>query len=260
MISHVSPNDAENARQEKLAKYDSSRLGDWLRLPTWTPEEALCLLCDIDPTGAIIHWDGFTNAHGGHVDAPMVERGQLLTERPDSSYAQPGDRVFEITSSGEYDPWFIADDLMIVPIKGSLGLRRHHAELRLRWAWKKYMRNAKHGNLGNRPPYEFINWAESDGIPIHWIGWAFEYGFLDENSSDAISGADVMKPLDQRQRNSYLVIIAALCQQLGIDPERRGIAKKIAGFTQDLGCALSDQTIRDTLKDLPDAVSLRMKS
>lgn len=67
------------------------------------------------------------------------------------------------------------------------------------------------------------------------------------------------KPLAPRQRNTLLTIINALCEHSNIDIKSRGTAAQIARMTEEMGTPVSQQTILDLLKEIPDAVETRMK-
>ena len=71
--------------------------------------------------------------------------------------------------------------------------------------------------------------------------------------------AEPEKPLTQNERNTLLVIIAAICKQLKIDHQTQGAAHKIAGMIQEIGAELSEETILDKLKKIPDALERRVK-
>lgn len=245
---------AEKKDQAKKDPYRSSRLRDWLELATWESKEAVCLLCDIDPTGTDIHWDGFTNIHGGHVDAPKVERGQLLTEGRASSFDQPGDRFLDV-SGHEYDPWFRVDDIeSVIGIDDTQSLQRHRAEMKLRKVWSKYSRNPNHQSLRNRPPHEYIEWAISEGVDIPWLEWAIQESLVDLAKDTRMLDRINQNSLHSRERNTLLVLIAALCRANSIDYERRGIAKQLVGLVDEIGMSISDDTVRKILKDIPQAL------
>ena len=61
------------------------------------------------------------------------------------------------------------------------------------------------------------------------------------------------------ERNTLLTIIAALCDYSAIKPDDRGAARQIAELTEDIGAAVSDDTVRRWLKMIPDALETRMK-
>lgn len=67
------------------------------------------------------------------------------------------------------------------------------------------------------------------------------------------------KPLTSKERNSLLVLIGALCKEVSIDPNKRGVAASLVAMTEVLGAPLTDDTIRKILSQIDDAVLLRNK-
>jgi len=67
------------------------------------------------------------------------------------------------------------------------------------------------------------------------------------------------KPLATTERNSLLIIIAALLKYESIDPAGRETTSEILRMTEDLGAPVSDDTIRNVLKKIPDALDSRRK-
>lgn len=235
--------------------YEESRLVDWLKKDTWSAQEAVCLLSDIDPTGVLIDWDGFTNAYGGHVDSPKIERGQLLCEGTDFGFDEEMMRVIEIISGPVDEPFITAEEVCTKPFNKLRRVDyRLKAESGLRKLWDLYRRSPDHDEDDQRPPSEFIEWAKAQGLDIPWISWADENGLLHETGeADAASISNSAK-LPTRERNTLLVVIAALCRANSIDYERRGIAKKLVGLVDEIGMSISDDTVRKILKDIPQAL------
>lgn len=66
-------------------------------------------------------------------------------------------------------------------------------------------------------------------------------------------------PLTPKERNTLLVLIGALCKDANINYNQRGIAVSIEKMTEILGAPVTDDTIRNILKQIDDAVSLRSK-
>ncbi len=68
------------------------------------------------------------------------------------------------------------------------------------------------------------------------------------------------KPLSTRERNNLLTIIAVLCEEAKLDYKA---ASKTADLLQNtaasMGVSISESTIRDHLKKIPDALGTRMK-
>ncbi len=60
------------------------------------------------------------------------------------------------------------------------------------------------------------------------------------------------KPLTTKERNSMLTLIAALCGEEKIDYNKRGVAGALAKSTEILGSSLSEDTIRNILKQVKE--------
>jgi len=67
------------------------------------------------------------------------------------------------------------------------------------------------------------------------------------------------KLLSTNERNTLLTIIAALCDYSAIKHQERGAASQIATMTQEIGAAVTDDTIRKALAKIPGALETRMK-
>lgn len=101
-------------------------------------------------------------------------------------------------------------------------------------------------------------WPNSYHIPrSECDAWArsWDWGIPDEMAALAA----LEKPLTTNERNTLLIIIAGLCKQLKIDPQEPGAAHKIAGMIQVIGAEVSEETILDKLKKIPDALERRGK-
>ena len=67
-------------------------------------------------------------------------------------------------------------------------------------------------------------------------------------------------PLDPRERNTLLIIIAALAKEAKINIDSPGKAALfIEGLTDSMGAHASKRAIEDHLKTIPDALATRMK-
>lgn len=80
----------------------------------------------------------------------------------------------------------------------------------------------------------------------------FEQSINDESSN-------VEKLMTTTERNTLLIIIAALCRHLKIDYEERGAASQISRMTEVIAAPVTDDTIRKVLKKVSDALETRMK-
>ena len=97
------------------------------------------------------------------------------------------------------------------------------------------------------------------------IETARKWGQKIKSEHEALQGecmslrAMVDKGLTATERNTLLTIIAALCDYSGIETDSRGAASQIVKMTEDMGAAVSDDTVRRWLKMMPDALATRMK-
>lgn len=88
-------------------------------------------------------------------------------------------------------------------------------------------------------------------------------GIIEER--DALLGernslrAMVDKSITTTERNTLLIIIAALCDHAAIKHQERGMAPRIMEMTDKIGAHLDDQTILNALKKIPTALETRMK-
>ncbi|KQB09809.1 hypothetical protein [Vibrio metoecus] len=76
--------------------------------------------------------------------------------------------------------------------------------------------------------------------------------FLDSLNDEPTRVND--ETIHPRRRDSYLVVIAALCKQQGIDPKTRGVCSSIELMVQQLGANLSQDTIKSILDEVADAI------
>lgn len=69
--------------------------------------------------------------------------------------------------------------------------------------------------------------------------------------------ADVLGGSAKNSRNILLTIIKALCTQAGIDPKDRGATSKIMQLLELQGTPAAERTVRDAMKDIPEAIRSR---
>ena len=116
-------------------------------------------------------------------------------------------------------------------------------------------------------PAVIIDWAISKQIelPKELLEWYEEKNKLKpEQEPDYLNPSHLVdskadRPLATRQRKTFLIIIAALCSSAKIDPEARGASQRIKELTESLGVPVDDETIRNLLSEIPDALEARMK-
>ena len=127
--------------------YSISSLREWFDLDTWEPKEAVCLICNFEPIGANIDWEGYRNRDGVHIPLP---------------------KVIDVTILGE-------------EVKGKVEkiVRGNHitlqnAEKRLQKVWRLFERDPANQELSRESPQYYIDWAKRKKIDIPWLNWAEE--------------------------------------------------------------------------------------
>ncbi len=107
------------------------------------------------------------------------------------------------------------------------------------------------------PVHYFVHWAKSKGLKIFWLDEAIKKGLLPANTtanhqvakkaSQTRSNAPLLHPKKER---SYLLIIAALMKQQGIDWRVRGANKKLRDLVENCGDTLEKDAIGKVLNGL----------
>ena len=254
--------------------YEHSPLSSWLYYDTWTWQLGLPLICNID-----VENSGRSDAWGGMIldDLESIhpfDKGlalvALLSEDPiyqlppirKPSSSDLGDYVRGLTALkkdfGRDNVEIYSDDVLVRMSK------RHRALAALRQAHDIFMTNPSHVATDTFTPAYFLTWAESKGIDIPWLDWAKKQNLVDL-SDTIVNRSDLgtvvsRSALSTRERNTLLVVIAALCQECGIDPKQRAITKKVVGLTEKIGAPVSDDTIRKILKSLVSVVESHAKT
>jgi len=114
------------------------------------------------------------------------------------------------------------------------------------------------GRIAERrvPPWEVVKWARArgDNVPE-------QLRDVPEPTPAAqtAEATPAEKPITLTERNTLLVIIAALCKPCKIKYEERGAPVDIARLTEQLGAPVSDDTVRRVLARITDAVEARSK-
>lgn len=80
-----------------------------------------------------------------------------------------------------------------------------------------------------------------------------------QSLSDSEDSQPSEVPLGTTERNSLLKLIGAMCKELKIDHNKRGVATALEAMTEINGAPLTDDTIRKILKQIDSAVSSRVK-
>lgn len=106
-------------------------------------------------------------------------------------------------------------------------------------------------------PTVFLNWAAEKNISISWLDNARSAGYLIDPKPKM---ANEEKPLGNRERETLLAIIAALCKEAKIPYDKPA---KAAGMIQNtaatMGISIGETTIEGHLKKIPNALAGRLK-
>jgi hypothetical protein len=63
----------------------------------------------------------------------------------------------------------------------------------------------------------------------------------------------------QKEKNTLLILIAALCKEAKIDPDVRGVSSAIRELTEQIGAPVGDDTIKKVLGQLQAAIDSRSR-
>lgn len=113
------------------------------------------------------------------------------------------------------------------------------------------------------PPAFFIEWALTKHFRPDWLDWAIERKLYiaSEPTIEVIPQPTIFdKPLSNKERETFLIIIAALAKEAKLDiakPSKAG--ELIANMTALLGVSVSATTIENKLKEIPKALESRAK-
>jgi hypothetical protein len=103
-----------------------------------------------------------------------------------------------------------------------------------------------------------MNYCQAFGLPPDAV-LVVRAAALRELEASASDPERAEKPLSTRERQTLLTIIAALCKKAELKPDDRGVAMIIAKATEELGAPVSDDTVRNALKQIPNALEIRQK-
>ena len=117
------------------------------------------------------------------------------------------------------------------------------------------------GHPQSNPPMYYIEWALSKKIDIPWLQYAIDHGFYKPNTTtDNQQPTTIDKPLSNKERETLLVIIAALAKDSKVDISKTSKAGElIANMTDLLGSPVGATTIETLLKKIPKALESRAK-
>jgi hypothetical protein len=207
-------------------RYETSSLRTYFELDSWNSNQALLILCGIDPQAALID-TGYRNFIGGWINAQQIEHATFFGER--DGYDTPGEKEIyslidveeksiktakdEIEGFEKYGPSFTCDEKDIPKIREQLAKAEASLEMCTEWLYddsfnrewtirsgyarkltriKAIWESGDHAER-NTPRY-FIDWALGKGLDVSWLNWAQEQGFF----------ADVMISATSSTTSEYL--------------------------------------------------------
>ena len=101
-------------------------------------------------------------------------------------------------------------------------------------------------------PYELFGWPEDEAPDFS--------GYESESLPQAVMASHPMEKVPRIDaKRTYLLILAVLFKEAKIDFDSRGTAGLIARATEELGSPVSEETVRNILKDIPEAIEYRRK-
>lgn len=109
------------------------------------------------------------------------------------------------------------------------------------------------------------NFWRNDDHPLELFGWPGDEapdfsGYESESLPKAVMASHLMEKVPRIDaKHTYLLILAVLFKEAKIDFNSRGTAGLIAHATEELGSPVSEQTVRNVLKDIPEAIEYRQK-
>ncbi len=134
-----------------------------------------------------------------------------------------------------------------IPHKKAVEMRR-----RFKLERKAYLE--KRSSSNREDDYYPANGLPSDSVIVVKTNAIIEFlQSLDDPGSPA------EKTLQTKERNTLLIMIAALCNEAGIDYGKKGVAVAIEKMTENLGAPITDDTIRKVLHQIEDALASRSK-
>lgn len=130
-----------------------------------------------------------------------------------------------------------------------------------------YLRWDGHRTPEYRHDFEILTWGVLfSSVPNLLL---FRRGSLDSlvqsekqvNASiqNIVSQAGGRANLGSKERNTLLILIAALCREAKVDYKRRGISTAIQKMTEEIGAPVTDDTINRVLKQIEAALDSRSK-
>jgi hypothetical protein len=214
-------------------RYETSSLRTYFELDSWNSNQALLILCGIDPQAALID-TGYRNFIGGWINAQQIEHATFFGEA--DGYDTPSEKEIyswidddekDIKTAKDQIEGFkkygdcICDEKDIPKIREQLAEAEASLEMRKEWLYDDsynrewstrsgYARKLtrikaiwESGDHAERNTLNyFIDWAFGKGLEVSWLNWAQDQGFFPEitaptNGSDGIT-SEYLRDLQSR--------------------------------------------------------------
>ena len=201
-----------NERAKRILRF-------WLRYDSWEPEEAGCLLADINPLLASLDgldWDDKLLGPGRFRPWPELKSALLITE---SEYFSRFSDESEKKKKSSADPSSLRDAKSRHYAIDDKMMKIAHG--RLRYIWEIF-RRATDFTLDADPrssPQSYIQWADQKGFLITWLKWAVQNDLLKTREIETPTVNDIperFKPSDMRREEGLRAAIDVLRQKHAI--------------------------------------------
>ncbi len=192
-----------------------------------------------------------------HMYQMLIGGVEVTSSSIDGGFIQQGNKVAQLQESFDNNEFragtlaqkhrmerFIKD--LDIPPKKADKLRAEYEKDR------KANLNSRSENFKN--DYFPCSWLPDDSLLV--VRSTSIVDFLNSLESDQPKNTSSSQ---SKEKNTLLVMIAALCNELEIKPNQRGVSASLEMMTENIGAPLSDDTIRKILRQLEDAVTARSK-
>ncbi|GEM_PF-3200094 len=221
-------------RAENTDPYELSSLKKWFTFDLWETKEALCLVCNIDPSTADISWFGL-NDRSLDEWQPIVHNAQLLN-KPAGFHL--------ITTGMERNA---EEELELSPEAQQKIGELTTAQYKLQEICRIYERatDTDFVHFGKGKPTDFIAWALARGFDVEWLPWAISGGIvrkpnLATSSIDTKTAQPPQHEMNPKLEASYLTVMGALLAIVLPDSQDQTRRKPLANQS-DLVCRILEQ-------------------
>lgn len=183
-----------------------------------------------------------------NIDGAFVQRGDELYCQLQESYEQNEFMVGSAAWLRKCEEQMAVDN--IEPSEAGARLDRHKEERNKFLAERKARRDAGRDS---------DNYFPAGGLPTDSVLVVRTDALREFEESLNRKLGPAAKPLTTTERNTLLIIIAGLCDYSAINYQERGAAAQIAKMIDEIGASVTDDTIRNVLSKIPDALEARMR-